>query len=235
MEIGFGLIFLAGLASFLSPCVLALVPVYIGLLGGEVNLTAQSDRIQFNLLIRTLIFAAGFSLVFVLLGMTSTLIGSWLFQVKDWIARIGGLIIIIFGIHTTGLITIPFLEQEKLLQINQPRQNNYLAAFLMGIAFSAGWSPCIGPILGSVLTAIMVKNSSIGQGAFALAIYSAGMALPFLLISLGMGNVINWVRRNSKLIHGFQIGFGILLVIMGVLLLFGITARLNQLGYWIRI
>ena len=235
MEIGFGLIFLAGLASFLSPCVLALIPVYIGLLGGEVNLTTQSDKIQLKLLVRTLIFAVGFSLIFIILGMTSTFIGSWLYQVKDWIARIGGVLIIIFGIHTTGLITIPFLNQEKLLKFKQPQNTTYLGAFLMGIAFSAGWSPCIGPILGSVLTAIMVENASIGQGALALAVYSAGMALPFLLISFGMGNVINWIRRNSKLVHGFQIGFGILLVIMGVLLLFGITARLNQLGFWIRI
>ncbi len=235
MEIGFGLIFVAGLASFLSPCVLALIPVYIGLLGGEVSLTAQPDKIQLNLLVRTLIFAAGFSLVFIILGMTSTFIGSWLYQVKDWIARIGGLLIIIFGIHTTGLITIPFLNQEKLLQFNQPQNNKTLGAFLMGIAFSAGWSPCIGPILGSVLTAIVVENASIGQGSLALAVYSAGMALPFLLISFGMGNAINWIRRNSKLIRGFQIGFGVLMVIMGFLLLLGITARLNQLGSWIRI
>ncbi len=235
MEIGFGLIFVAGLASFLSPCVLALIPVYIGLLGGEVSLTAQPDKIQLNLLVRTLIFTAGFSLVFIILGMTSTFIGSWLYQVKDWIARIGGLLIIIFGIHTTGLITIPFLNQEKLLQFNQPQKNKTLGAFLMGIAFSAGWSPCIGPILGSVLTAIMVENASIGQGSLALAVYSAGMALPFLLISFGMGNAINWIRRNSKLIRGFQIGFGVLMVIMGFLLLLGITARLNQLGSWIRI
>jgi len=235
MEIGFGLIFLAGLASFLSPCVLALIPVYVGILGGEVNHATLSDGIQVNLLVRTLIFAAGFSLVFIILGMTSTFIGSWLYQVKDWIARIGGLLIILFGIHTTGLITIPFLNQEKLLQFNQPPKNKYLGAFLMGIAFSAGWSPCIGPILGSVLTAIMAENASVAQGALALAVYSAGMALPFVLISLGMGNAINWIRRNSKLIHGFQIGFGILMVIMGFLLLFGITARLNQLGFWIRI
>jgi len=235
MEFGFGLIFLAGLFSFLSPCVLALIPVYIGLLGGEVSLSKASGTIQFDLLARTLIFAAGFSLVFILLGMTTTLIGSWLFQVKDWIARIGGVIIILFGIHTTGLVTFSFLDRQRLLQIDATGRNRYARAFLMGIAFSAGWSPCIGPILGSVLTALMIEEASIGRGALALAIYSAGLALPFILISFGMGKLIERVRHHSKFVRGFQIGMGILLVIMGILLMFGITSQLNRLGTWIKI
>ena len=235
MEFGYGLIFLAGLVSFLSPCVLALIPVYIGLLGGEVDLAKSSGKIQMSLLGRTLLFAAGFSLVFILLGMTTTLIGSWLYQAKDWIARVGGLIIIVLGLQTTGWINISFLDQQKQFQIDPGGRNRYASSFLMGIAFSAGWSPCIGPILGSVLAAIMIEQASIGNGALALAVYSAGMALPFLLISLGMGKVIEWVRHRSRLLHAFKIGTGILLVIMGFLLLFGITSQLNRLGLWIKI
>ncbi len=235
MEFGFGLIFLAGLVSFLSPCVLALIPVYVGLLGGEVNRSALAGRLQVELLLRTLAFAAGFSFVFILLGMTTTLIGGWLYQVKDWIARIGGVVIIVFGLHTSGVITIPFLDQQRLMQIDPAGRNKYAGAFLMGIAFSAGWSPCIGPILGSILAAILVEETSIGHGALALAIYSAGMALPFVLISIGMGKLIDRIRHNTKLIKGFQIGIGILLIIMGFLLVFGITSQLNRLGLWFRI
>jgi cytochrome c-type biogenesis protein len=230
MSIGLGLVFLAGLVSFFTPCVLSLIPVYIGLLGGTAERDSAQDHLRRRLFLRTLAFIGGFTLVFILLGMSGTVIGGWLYPIKDWIARVGGLVIIVFGLHVTGWINISFLNQEKLINVGNAGTNSYLGAFLMGIAFSAGWSPCIGPILGTVLTGILISGSNLARGALDLAIYSTGMALPFLLLSLGLGRGIEAMRANHRLVHAFQVTSGIMMVVMGILLLFGITSRLNLLS-----
>lgn len=230
-EIGLGLVFLAGLVSFISPCVLSLIPVYVGLLAGSAKQDVISRNPRCKLLLRTLSFIGGFTLIFVLLGMSGTVIGGWLYPIKDWIARIGGLIIIIFGLHMTGLITLPFLNYEAKAGIKKAGEDSYWGAFLMGIAFSAGWSPCIGPILGAVLTGIVASQTDLAKGALYLTVYSAGMAVPFLLLSLGLGKGIELLRSHQKFVQGVQIAAGILLVIMGILLVMGITSKLNMLGW----
>lgn len=234
MDIGLGLIFLAGLVSFISPCVLSLLPVYIGLLGGSLGEQAESHHFQRKLLGRAFAFILGFTLVFILLGITTTLLGSWLFAAKNWIARIAGLVIILFGLQTIGVISIPFFNQERLMRFDSAGNGTFLGSFLMGVGFSAGWSPCIGPILGSVLTMMLAVDFPVIQGVLALLVYSAGMAVPFLLISFGLGRWLQQLRSNYKTVRSIQIGAGVLMVIMGVLLSLGFTSRLNQLGSWIR-
>jgi cytochrome c-type biogenesis protein len=231
MTIGIGLVFLAGLVSFISPCVLSLIPVYVGMLGGTVETDVAQKDLRTRLFLRTLTFIAGFSVVFILLGMSGTIIGSWLYPFKDWIARIGGILIILFGLQVAGFINIPIFNREWMLRTNTAGSNSQAGAFFLGIAFSAGWSPCIGPILGSVLTALVATNANLWQGMFYLAVYSAGMAVPFLLMSLGLGSVIETLRQKHKLVHAFQVASGVVMVVMGVLLALGITSRLNALGW----
>ena len=234
MDIGLGLIFLAGLVSFASPCVLSLLPVYIGLLGGSIGDEADHHHFNRKLLSRVVAFILGFTLVFILLGFTTTLIGSWIFAARYWIARIAGLAIILFGLQTIGMVSIPIFNQERLFRSNSAGNGTFLGSFLMGVGFSAGWSPCIGPILGSVLTLILAVDFPILQGVIALLVYSAGMAVPFLLISFGLGRWLQQLRSNHRIVRSIQIGAGVLMVIMGVLLSLGFTSRLSQLGTWVR-
>lgn len=231
MEISLGLVFLAGLVSFLTPCVLSLLPVYVGLLAGSAEKDAVSNNPKRKLLLRTLTFIAGFSLIFILLGMSGTVIGSWLYPFKDWIARIGGLLIIVFGVHLSGLITIPLLNFNVSAHFKRAGEDSYWGAFLMGIAFSAGWSPCIGPILGTVMTSIVAARASLARGALYLTVYSTGMAIPFIFLSLGMGKGIESLRSKKKLIHGVQVAAGIVMILMGVMLVLGITSKLKLLGW----
>ena len=238
MKFGYGLIFLAGLVSFLSPCVLSLLPVYMGLLGGtsEGSFQQQSlKRIQSHTLLRTISFAAGFTLIFVLLGLSFTFIGNALYQTKGAIASVGGLLIILFGLHATGIVHLPLLEREQMLRPKGAGTNSMVSAFLMGIAFSAGWSPCIGPILGSILTSLVISNASLDQGIAALLVYSLGMTVPFLIVNFGMGRLVFRLRENHSVIHWIQVGSGILLVIMGFLLATGIMSRISQFGDWIHL
>lgn len=235
MEIGLALVFLAGLVSFLSPCVLSLIPVYIGLLAGSAQRDVETTRLRSKLILRTLAFIAGFSVIFVLLGMAGTVIGSWLYPIKGWIARIGGLIVILFGLHVAGLIRIPFLDYEAKTKIQKAGADSYSGAFLMGVAFSAGWSPCIGPILGTVLTGIVSAKVSLVQGVMYLTVYSAGMAIPFLILSLGLGKGIEMMRFKHRLVHNVQIAAGLLMIVMGILLMLGVTSKINTIGWKINL
>jgi len=219
--VGLGFAFLAGLASFFSPCVFSLVPAYIGYLGGRSVASARSGRanhwVTFS---HGIAFVLGFSLVFISLGAASSALGGVLFSLRTWLARIGGVVVIIFGIHMTGLVRIPFLEYDLRPQTLPDQRRGYLASFLMGIFFSAGWSPCVGPILGSILM-LSMNNGSVSQGTILLTAYSAGLAIPFLVASVQIGLVTNVLRRHGSTVHSIEVGFGILLILVGVLLMTG--------------
>ena len=164
-EVGLGLAFLAGLASFLSPCVFSLVPAYVGYLSGR-SVAAGQSAVEQNRLatfLHGLAFVIGFSLIFLTLGLTMSAVGSLLYDLKFWLAKIGGIIVIVFGLHMTGILRIPFLEYDLRPQTKIQQRRSYFSSLLLGITFSAGWSPCIGPILGMILT-LAINEGSISQG-----------------------------------------------------------------------
>ena len=229
-NIGIGLAFLAGLASFLSPCVFSLVPAYVGYLGGRSVASARDGKahpwIQVS---HGIFFVLGFSAVFILLGIATSLLGGLLFEARVWLARIGGVVVIIFGLHMTGIIRLRFLEYDLRPQTIPHRNQGYVASFMMGVFFSAGWSPCVGPILGSILT-LALNNGSISQGATLLTAYSAGLAIPFLIASAQIGLVTTVLKRYGKVMHYVEVGMGILLIIVGFLLLSGRFEQIAQLS-----
>ncbi len=229
-NIGIWFAFLAGLASFFSPCVFSLVPAYIGYLGGR-TVAASSEGKSDTLVSFShgLAFVLGFSTVFITLGVATSAVGGLLYDARGWLAKIGGVVIIIFGLHMTGLLRIPLLEYDLRPQSAPQRKRGYLASFLMGVFFSAGWSPCVGPILGAILT-IALNGGSISQGVILLTAYSAGLAIPFLVASVEIGLITTVIRRYRKLTHYVEIAFGVLLIIVGVLLLSGQFQKLAQLS-----
>lgn len=242
MNVTLGFAFLAGIASFLSPCVFALVPAYIGYLGGK-SAGAGRDVSPWISFSHGLAFVLGFSVVFILFGLAASAIGGVLsgvrYDLETWLARIGGVIVIIFGIHMIGIYRIKFLEFDTRRQSVPDRNLGYLASGMMGVFFAAGWSPCIGPILGAILTMLAISGGSTAEGAALLAVYSAGLAIPFLLASIFIGAVTTVIRQYGKLMRYVEIMTGIILVAMGILLVSGrfgqLNAQFSQLGSFVDI
>jgi cytochrome c-type biogenesis protein len=226
-NLGLSLAFLAGLASFLSPCVFSLVPAYVGYLGGR-SIASASD-VKYNRWVtfsHGLAFVLGFSVVFISLGIASSALG-WVFDMKGLLAKVGGIVVIIFGLHMTGILRIKFLEYDLRPQTVPDRNRGYVASFLMGVFFSAGWAPCVGPILGAILTLAM-NGGSIRQGVMLLSAYSAGLAIPFLVASIWIGFVTTGIRRYGKAMHYVEVGMGVVLIIVGLLLFSGRYGQLAQ-------
>jgi cytochrome c-type biogenesis protein len=225
-----GIATLAGLLSFLSPCVLALVPAYIGYLGGRsVSISGVVEKRRGRTFLHGLAFVLGFSLVFILGGAAVGAIGTLIsdYAVKRWIARIGGVVVIIFGMHTMGVIRIPLLDYDTRRHVRPDERLGYLSSALMGVFFSAGWAPCIGPVLGAVFNLALFSDRVI-QGVVLLTAYSIGMAIPFLLAALGMGQIVALLQRYNRAIHYLSIATGVLLVLMGVMLFTGSLERLAR-------
>jgi cytochrome c-type biogenesis protein len=215
-----GLAFLAGLASFLSPCVLSLVPAYIGYLSGRAAGGESSGKNRWTTFSHGLAFVLGFSLVFILFNILASALGLLLYDVRTWLAKIGGIVIIIFGLHMIGVFRIPFLEYDVRVHSQVDRRWGYVSSALMGIFFSAGWSPCIGPVLGWIMT-FSINGGSIVKGTTLGISYSAGLAIPFLLAALGIGWVSVILRRFNKIMRVVEIVMGILLIVVGILLFLG--------------
>ena len=228
--LGLGLAFLGGLASFLSPCVFSLVPAYIGYLSGRSVATAgRSDTNRWVTLSHGIAFVLGFSVIFILLGLGASALGNLLFELRPLLTKLGGVVVVIFGLHMTGIIRIPFLLYDTRRQASPDRKLGYLSSALMGVFFSAGWSPCVGPILGTILT-LSLSGGSVSQGAVLLAAYSAGLAIPFLLAATQIGLVTTVIRKYGKLMHYVEIGMGVIMIAVGFLLFFGRFERLASLG-----
>lgn len=234
-NITIGLSFLAGLASFLSPCVFPLVPAYISYLGGRSTLEERDRGVnRWSVFSHGLAFVLGFSLVFILLGITTSALGSVLQGTREWIAKIGGIVVVIFGVHMTGLWRIPFLQYDLRKQTKPDRDGGYGASLLMGVFFSAGWSPCVGPVLGAILT-LSISGGSVLTGAALLTAYSAGLAIPFLIAALGMGWVSEVLQRYGKVMHYVEVGMGVVLIVVGVMLFLGTFESLARYGSFITI
>jgi cytochrome c-type biogenesis protein len=229
-----GLAFLAGLASFLSPCVFSLVPAYVGYLGGR-SAGGESDGLgdsRWVTFTHGLAFVLGFSLVFIFLGVAASAFGSLLYDIRSWLEKIGGLVVIIFGLHMIGVFRIPFLEYDTRVQTAPDRKWGYLSSALLGVFFSAGWSPCVGPVLGAILT-LAINGGSVALGAKLLSAYSAGLAIPFLIAALGIGWVTTVLRRYSKVMRYVEIAMGVLLVIVGIMLFGGTFELLSRYGFFV--
>jgi cytochrome c-type biogenesis protein len=233
-QVTIGLAFLAGLASFLSPCVFSLIPAYIGYLGGRAVGGETTERNRFITFTHGLAFVLGFSVVFITLGVASSAFGRLLFDLRFILAKVGGIVVIIFGLHMIGVFRIPFLEYDTRVQTMPDRKWGYLSSALMGVFFSAGWAPCVGPVLGAILT-LALNGGSISTGVSLLSAYSAGLAIPFLLAALGVGWVSLTLRKYGKAMHYIEIGMGVVLVILGIMLFAGIFERIAQAGqfFWI--
>ena len=212
--------FIAGLLSFLSPCVLPLIPSYItyitGLSFADLQAAHPTHKVRQQTIIHSLLFIAGFTTVFVLLGASATFIGNYLQSHMGLLRKIGGVLIIIFGVHVTGIFDIGLLLGEKRLTIHR-KPAGYLGSFIVGIAFAAGWTPCIGPILASILM-VAATEETIYHGIALLLIYSMGLGLPFFLASLAMHQFLVFFNRFKKYIRIFELVTGIFLIIVGLLL-----------------
>ena len=233
-NISIGLAFLAGLASFLSPCVFSLVPAYIGYLGGRAAGGENRHGNRFATFTHGLAFVFGFSVVFVFLGVAASAFGSLLYDLRIWVARIGGIVVIVFGLHMTGVFRITFLEYDMRVHTHPDRKRGYITSFLMGVFFSAGWSPCIGPVLGTILT-LAVNGRSVALGTQLLIFYSIGLAIPFLIAALSIGWLSGILRRYGKVTHYVEVGMGVVLVIVGLMLVFNVFQWISSYGqfFWI--
>ncbi len=219
LAIAFG----AGMLSFLSPCVLPLVPAYLINLAGESAISGTDRR---RTIVHAAVFVAGFSAVFTLLWVGIALLGSQGGELVVWLQRVAGLGLVVLGMHMVGLITIPLLERATDLRL-EGGARGYRRSLLIGIAFGAGWTPCIGPYLALILT--MLLNVDIASGAILLLAYSLGLGVPFLLVAGGLGSVqraLDWVRLHIRAVNAVG---GTLVIVMGLLLLSGQLTRLNQL------
>jgi cytochrome c-type biogenesis protein len=219
MEISFAVAFLAGLLSFLSPCVLPLVPAYLGFVTGMSLDDLRETPSRRAVLVPAGFFVFGFSLVFLLLGASATLIGQVFQTYQDWIARLGGVIVILFGLHLIGVFRLtPLLREKRLHLASTPK--GYLGATIAGVAFGAGWTPCIGPVLGTLLTWAIVRDT-MWEALLLLGGYSLGLAVPFLLAAAATSTFLGASTRLRRWIPVMEKASGGLLLVVGLLLVTG--------------
>jgi cytochrome c-type biogenesis protein len=228
----------AGVLSFFSPCVLPLIPSYLtyitGLSFGQLQEAHQGTRVRLTILFHSLAFIAGFSFVFISLGALAGL-ASFAFQTHMregllWIERVGGVLIFLFGVHLTGLFHFGVLLGEKRVQL-QRKPHGFVGTFLVGVAFAAGWTPCIGPILGSILAMAAGTTGNAWRGVFLLTLYSAGLGIPFLVSGLLFHGFLNFFNKFRKHIRLMEIFTGALLMVVGIMLTFDFFGRLSMYLY----
>ncbi|MDG8397898.1 thiol-disulfide oxidoreductase-associated membrane protein CcdA2 [Streptococcus pneumoniae] len=225
-------VFLAGILSFFSPCILPLLPVYTGvLLDDKDGAQASSGKFSISVtsLLRTLAFIAGISFIFILLGYGAGFLGDLLYA--SWFQYLTGAIIILLGLHQMEILHFKGLYKEKRLQLQGQGQNgkSYSQAFLLGLTFSFAWTPCVGPVLGSVLALAASGGSGAWQGAGLMLVYTLGLALPFLLLALTSSYVLKHFRKLHPYLGILKKVGGFLIIVMGLLVLFGNASILSQL------
>lgn len=223
--------FIAGILTFLAPCTLPLVPGYLGFISGvsaqDLQDPLKSKSARRKIFLNGLLFVIGFSFIFILLGSLLGLGGSALAQYRIWLSRIGGIFVILFGLFMIGVMRLPFLNAEKNIgRIRALKPGNPASSLIFGATFAFGWTPCVGPILGSILT-LAAASATVGQGAFLLSVFSLGLAAPFLIIAVGIGSASNYISKLSKYLNVISIIGGLFLIFLGILLF------TNKLGVWI--
>ena len=225
--LGFVVAFIAGLLSFLSPCVLPLVPSYVGFITG-MTLPEVTGRRR-AVLTHAVLFVAGFSLVFVLLGASATALGRALNHYQVWLQRVGGVLIILFGLLCLGVVKVGLLTQERRVHLER-KPIGYLGSALVGMAFAAGWTPCIGPVLGGIL-GLAATSNDVARGMQLLAVYSAGLALPFLITAVALESFLDWFQRFRRFLPWVMRVSGVMLIVVGVLM---VTGEFTRLAGWLQ-
>jgi len=225
--------FAAGLLSFISPCVLPLIPGYLSYISGismdeMQGSSTTSPTARRQVLLATIAFVIGFSLVFVALGASASVLGQFLMDRLTILSQVAGVIIVIFGLHTMGVFRIGWLYSEKRIQ-TKGKPVGLLGAVLVGIAFAFGWTPCIGPILSGIL-AVAGAQDTVGEGVQLLAVYSAGLAVPFIATSLAVDRFFAAFERIRKHYHKIEIVSGLLLIVIGVLIF---TGQFTVIARWL--
>lgn len=221
--------FTAGLLSFVSPCVLPLVPSYITYITGvsfkDLTDEKAKSKVRWATILHSILFIAGFSTVFILMGASASYLGQVLVEYQSWIMKVGGVLIIVLGIHFTGIINIPFLQMEKRFEMRK-KPLGYLGSFLVGIVFAAGWTPCIGPILSTILIYASAAQS-FTTGILLLAVYSIGLGIPFFLSSLAFNSFLSAFDRIKRYMRWITLVSGVFLIIIGILFLTGTFREIN--------
>jgi len=231
-EITLAIAFIAGLVSFLSPCVLPIIPGFLAYLSGtSIGQAHLKRRVIF---LNSLLFVLGFSIIFATLGvLLNSLLESVAYDVQIWLGRIGGTIIIFFGLYLTRLIRVPFLEREHKLTVKVKLKSRYLTSFLFGSAFAAGWTPCVGAALGATLALAATQPAT----AFSLLLsYSLGLGIPFLVVGLFTAQASHLINRYAHILTYINIGFGIILILLGILVFtqnLNLIANFGLLNRWL--
>ncbi len=231
-DVTYGGAFLAGLISFVSPCVLPIVPPYLAYLAGltfdELQNEARSADSTRRLILAAVGFVLGFTTVFVALGATASVIGQSIAHYFDILSIIAGAIIIVMGLHFLGVFRIALFYREARVQVNR-KPTGVLSAYVMGLAFAFGWTPCVGPVLAAILF-VAGAEATAGRGAVLLAVYSLGIGLPFLLAAVFATHFLGWAARIKRHMHKIEMAMGGILVLTGILFM---TGQMVEIANWL--
>lgn len=225
-NLGILIAFAGGLLSFLSPCVLPLVPSYLGFVTG-LTIDEMSGRRRIAM-VHAVLFVLGFTLIFLLFGASATALGRVLKYYEVWFQRIGGVLIVLFGLYCLGILRLGILDRDARVHLDR-KPLGYLGSVLVGMAFAAGWTPCIGPILGGIL-GLAATQEQLGRGMVLLASYSLGLAVPFLVAAFAVETFLDWFQRFRKHIRWIQRASGVLLLFVGILMM---TGQFTRLAAWL--
>lgn len=212
-------VFTAGILSFLSPCIIPVIPMYLAYFADD-DLTTKKQIIS-KPMIKAMLFVAGLSTVFIVLGFGAGALGSILYG--NWFLIVCGLIVVILGIHQTGLVQLSFLHREKKLNLERTKKADYFGSYLLGLTFSFGWTPCVGPVLAAVL-GLSASEGNVLYGGFLMAVYSLGLMIPFLLVAIFSETLIGRIKGIYKYMGKIKIVSGLFIIVMGILLM------MNQVG-----
>ena len=229
-QLSFGVAFVAGLASFLSPCVLPLVPIYLAQLVGQSVYQSTGEQenkpARLTTFLHAVMFVLGFTLAFVALGATASSLGSFLRAYQFQLRQIGGIILVIIGLHLAGILKLPFLYWQKRFDV-RPTRASYPASLLIGMIFAIGWTPCIGLILGAIL-GMAASARTLAQGVLLLLVYSLGLGLPFLLLGLGLDRISKVLKWLKPYVGKIEVATGVVMMLVGIMIFFNWLAYLNQ-------
>jgi cytochrome c-type biogenesis protein len=226
-QLSFGVAFVAGLASFLSPCVLPLVPIFLAqMVGQSVSQATETSATRMVTFLHALAFVTGFTLAFIALGATASTLGSILHTNQFLLREIGGVLLVIIGLHMSGILTLPFLYWQKRFEFH-PARPGYPASLLIGIIFAIGWTPCVGLILGPIL-GLAANAATLRQGVALLLVYSLGLGLPFLLLGLGLDRFSRLLKWLQPHLGKIEIATGVIMIALGMLIYFDLLITLNR-------